>query len=183
MPLAFAPSRSRRSIASRRNQPTRNRLWSQSRRPTPRSCSELGPGKRQSRRGCLRSRSTGVRQVSGGFAWFEGTSHWRHLLVVIHAPKCLYGAGVMLLRLHRNPAPRHRAFRLPVASTALGSRPLVGTQTSDCVPDGRFGRLYHLSPRDITRRPRKDSNLRTRFRKPMLYPLSYGGESHSVGVR
>jgi hypothetical protein len=24
-------------------------------------------------------------------------------------------------------------------------------------------------------RPRKDSNLRTRFRKPMLYPLSYGG--------
>ncbi len=29
--------------------------------------------------------------------------------------------------------------------------------------------------RDITERPRKDSNLRTRFRKPMLYPLSYGG--------
>jgi hypothetical protein len=26
------------------------------------------------------------------------------------------------------------------------------------------------------RRPRKDSNLRTRFRKPMLYPLSYGGQ-------
>jgi hypothetical protein len=24
-------------------------------------------------------------------------------------------------------------------------------------------------------RPRQDSNLRTRFRKPMLYPLSYGG--------
>ena len=28
-------------------------------------------------------------------------------------------------------------------------------------------------------RPRKDSNLRTRFRKPMLYPLSYGGPSLS----
>ena len=27
-------------------------------------------------------------------------------------------------------------------------------------------------------RPRKDSNLRTRFRKPMLYPLSYGGMAH-----
>jgi hypothetical protein len=27
-----------------------------------------------------------------------------------------------------------------------------------------------------TLRPRKDSNLRTRFRKPMLYPLSYGGD-------
>jgi hypothetical protein len=27
----------------------------------------------------------------------------------------------------------------------------------------------------LWRRPRQDSNLRTRFRKPMLYPLSYGG--------
>ena len=25
---------------------------------------------------------------------------------------------------------------------------------------------------------RKDSNLRTRFRKPMLYPLSYGGDGY-----
>ena len=29
--------------------------------------------------------------------------------------------------------------------------------------------------RDITRRPRQDSNLRTRLRRPVLYPLSYGG--------
>ena len=29
-------------------------------------------------------------------------------------------------------------------------------------------------------RPRKDSNLRTRFRKPMLYPLSYGGSAQSL---
>jgi hypothetical protein len=33
-------------------------------------------------------------------------------------------------------------------------------------------------PRDVTIRllqcPRQDSNLRTRFRKPLLYPLSYG---------
>ncbi len=28
---------------------------------------------------------------------------------------------------------------------------------------------------DITRRPRQDSNLRTRLRRPVLYPLSYGG--------
>ena len=26
-------------------------------------------------------------------------------------------------------------------------------------------------------RPRQDSNLRTRFRRPVLYPLSYGGGS------
>jgi hypothetical protein len=34
-----------------------------------------------------------------------------------------------------------------------------------------------LSPKrgQARKRPRKDSNLRTRFRKPMLYPLSYGG--------
>jgi hypothetical protein len=25
--------------------------------------------------------------------------------------------------------------------------------------------------------PRQDSNLRTRFRRPVLYPLSYGGNS------
>jgi hypothetical protein len=28
---------------------------------------------------------------------------------------------------------------------------------------------------DSTRRPQQDSNLRTRLRRPMLYPLSYGG--------
>ena len=27
----------------------------------------------------------------------------------------------------------------------------------------------------LRQRPREDSNLRTRFRKPLLYPLSYGG--------
>lgn len=30
--------------------------------------------------------------------------------------------------------------------------------------------------------PRQDSNLRARFRKPMLYPLSYGG-THSESTR
>jgi hypothetical protein len=29
--------------------------------------------------------------------------------------------------------------------------------------------------RDITRRPQQDSNLRTRLRRAVLYPLSYGG--------
>ncbi len=37
--------------------------------------------------------------------------------------------------------------------------------------------LTHRSPmsRDITQRPRQDSNLRSRLRRPMLYPLSYEG--------
>ncbi len=35
--------------------------------------------------------------------------------------------------------------------------------------------------RDITARPRQDSNLRTRLRRPMLYPLSYeGGEREAI---
>src|SRR5712692_12081417 len=43
----------------------------------------------------------------------------------------------------------------------------------DCVFVAR-----HLSPmsHDNTKRPRQDSNLRTRLRRPMLYPLSYEGE-------
>jgi hypothetical protein len=30
------------------------------------------------------------------------------------------------------------------------------------------------------KRPRQDSNLRTRLRRPALYPLSYGGDATSV---
>lgn len=29
--------------------------------------------------------------------------------------------------------------------------------------------------------PRQDSNLRTRLRRPLLYPLSYGGVSAVIG--
>jgi hypothetical protein len=32
-----------------------------------------------------------------------------------------------------------------------------------------------LLPRSIEKCPRPESNQRTRFRKPLLYPLSYGG--------
>jgi hypothetical protein len=40
-------------------------------------------------------------------------------------------------------------------------------------PSCRFG-VIPMSCK-ITRRPRQDSNLRTRLRRPLLYPLSYGG--------
>jgi hypothetical protein len=44
--------------------------------------------------------------------------------------------------------------------------------------------LTHRSPmsRDITLRPRQDSNLRHRLRRPVLYPLSYEGrrEGHRL---
>ena len=39
----------------------------------------------------------------------------------------------------------------------------------------RFGRPYLLTPSAVPERPRQDSNLRHRLRRPVLYPLSYGG--------
>lgn len=30
-------------------------------------------------------------------------------------------------------------------------------------------------------RPRQDSNLRSRLRRAVLYPLSYGGQAHDLG--
>ncbi len=32
-----------------------------------------------------------------------------------------------------------------------------------------------MAERAYAQRPRQDSNLRSRFRRPVLYPLSYGG--------
>jgi hypothetical protein len=40
---------------------------------------------------------------------------------------------------------------------------------------GVFGPCLFLGPREILR-PRQDSNLRHRLRRPVLYPLSYEGE-------
>jgi hypothetical protein len=38
---------------------------------------------------------------------------------------------------------------------------------------GRDGRILQ----EFAERPRQDSNLRTRLRRPVLYPLSYWGET------
>ena len=38
----------------------------------------------------------------------------------------------------------------------------------------RFAGIMNSKPQNL-RCPRQESNLRSRFRKPMLYPLSYGG--------
>ena len=41
---------------------------------------------------------------------------------------------------------------------------------------GRFAIEQHLlTGKPIAERPRQDSNLRHRLRRPVLYPLSYGG--------
>jgi hypothetical protein len=52
---------------------------------------------------------------------------------------------------------------------------LASSRVTSSAPDGEIGEA-------ALARPRQESNLRTRFRKPMLYPLSYGGRAASVTV-
>jgi hypothetical protein len=42
--------------------------------------------------------------------------------------------------------------------------------------------LNRLVSVELWRCPRQDSNLRTRFRRPVLYPLSYGGHRTVLSV-
>ena len=72
-----------------------------------------------------------------------------------------------------------------VGSTAHRLRASCSTRprTISASPE-RTAQVYavsHVGLRclEATVRPRKDSNLRTRFRKPMLFPLSYGGVIHT----
>ena len=52
-------------------------------------------------------------------------------------------------------------------------------ETSDTVeePAGAHGRIHERA-----QCPRHESNMRTRFRKPLLYPLSYGGSRRFAGI-
>ena len=56
------------------------------------------------------------------------------------------------------------------------------------VPQGPNGAVDHTDqlepPRElslgVSERPRQDSNLRTRLRRPLLYPLSYEGRGNGT---
>jgi hypothetical protein len=50
-------------------------------------------------------------------------------------------------------------------------------RANDIDSGSRFGRLC-CDKGGEPQCPRQELNLRTRFRKPLLYPLSYGGEAH-----
>jgi hypothetical protein len=39
-----------------------------------------------------------------------------------------------------------------------------------------------MSAAPVTGRPRQDSNLRSRLRRAVLYPLSYGGSGEDEGI-
>ena len=76
-------------------------------------------------------------------------------------------------RLHEGdlPAPMSTAPR-PRALTPAACRAAIATPPHPTHHPGA-----PPAPPEASRSwyPRQDSNLRTRFRKPMLYPLSYGG--------
>jgi hypothetical protein len=50
---------------------------------------------------------------------------------------------------------------------------------SSRIRDSRI-RLFSLFTRLFTLRPRRDSNSRSRLRRAVLYPLSYGGYSIDI---
>jgi hypothetical protein len=55
---------------------------------------------------------------------------------------------------------------------------LIGRGLATIPPAGVYRRSSNLAPpawAPPAERPQQDSNLRTRLRRPLLYPLSYGG--------
>jgi hypothetical protein len=74
------------------------------------------------------------------------------------------GIPAAILSSKRQSVPPKSGLRRTSAATYF-VRPRAGNPSPSRVP------------RNIEGCPRQESNLRTRFRKPLLYPLSYGGVS------
>lgn len=87
---------------------------------------------------------------------------------------------------------------LPTRDLSLGlRRPAAGSSPSPPPETRKSGSIranggqtgsgvsgaYMLVRHHIQERPQQDSNLRTRLRRPMLYPLSYGGWVGGVGSK
>ena len=60
---------------------------------------------------------------------------------------------------------------------------LAGEPKMDNWMDNSGAAADCMGPDQVFSCPRKDSNLRTRFRKPMLYPLSYGAGRERLAAR
>jgi hypothetical protein len=111
---------------------------------------------------CRGEREAGVPPI-----WRANPSRQRGLAAGFRSPACFHSAD--------RERPRVGSPRLPSQSLPnfYGKRGSTGVFR---------GQKQRLSDQDISAgqtssplRPRQDSNLRTRFRKPMLYPLSYEG--------
>ncbi len=81
-------------------------------------------------------------------------------------------------RPHGNSEP-HRNLVRAVAHGRGWSRAVSADVRRKCLATRSFACLAWSE----VVRPRQDSNLGTRFRKPMLYPLSYGGGAGAIGGR
>lgn len=79
---------------------------------------------------------------------------------MVAGPACA-DAGVVPPDPSQSPPNQNREWRILT---------VTGGQTSTVRISG-----FALIRADFQQRPRQDSNLRTRLRRPMLYPLSYEG--------
>jgi hypothetical protein len=75
-----------------------------------------------------------------------------------------------------------RTARPPRRRTESGADPRRGARPTRPIVPRRLI-VADASSGKAPECPRQESNLRTRFRKPMLYPLSYGGEAALRSVR
>ena len=112
-------------------------------------------------------------------AW---AGHSVEMLMRVYA-RCVDRARARLDRPHgRRPAPRGG----PVTWAAMGRgrvwgaesvirRHPVACRVRGCQPAVRVPAGQARIDADSTRRPQQDSNLRSRLRRPLLSPLSYGG--------
>jgi hypothetical protein len=89
-------------------------------------------------------------------------------------PGLIRADGVQRVRTKTGSASWRTKSYVGVRCPPGHSRQAARAQKPDSAPGNSAG---NSAPRQ--KRPRKDSNLRTRFRKPMLFPLSYGGVTHT----
>ena len=104
--------------------------------------------------------------------------------------------------VERAEVERHNPVRVPRRVGAVGRRPgACKVRATGAVPRGTFWHSVALSRSSTAsarrrdsrstmrvsalsgRCPRQESNLRLRFRRPALYPLSYGGSRASLPQR
>ena len=96
-----------------------------------------------------------------------------------------FGRSQAMIPHFLSPASSDHLQRAPWGRSSPGPKVLAHarTRTEHASPKG----AGHLALRKFglvrSARPRQDSNLGTRFRKPMLYPLSYGGGAGAIGGR
>jgi hypothetical protein len=93
-----------------------------------------------------------------------------------HLRRSLYDAFQLQVRYHR---PRHEVtIRVTICADSLNH---INGTVNAIRPQGEDGE-EDRNPFPCCERPQQDSNLRTRLRRAVLYPLSYGGWRTSLAA-